>query len=62
MMGGETWADSRNPKARIISATVEPKKKKKVLHQRRVDDILPKADWVEQDISLKKYLDLSSLD
>lgn len=28
-MGGETWADSRNPKARIMSATVVPKKKRK---------------------------------
>lgn len=44
MMGGETWADSRNPKARIMRATVVPKKKKKknVLHQRRADNILSK--------------------
>lgn len=41
-MGGETWADSRNPKARIMRATVVPKKKKEVLYQRRADNILSK--------------------
>lgn len=66
MMGGETWADSRNPKARIMRATVVPKNKKKNMFYIREE----LTTFFQSRLGLarhlsekkKKHLDISSLD